>query len=249
MLLPGKYPNDPNLVRRGPSGDRLLAEAKGIGLGNKLYLLAPDEYGGGNDYSYWRYSGDKFSKVEQESRDRYVFTESNTVAKGDSAMECRDIRSVTSSSPGRALGLLSDESTGTTAIVRYQNGHWYLVIALPGYTQKNVPRAAWFLDERNMVAIGSDKVTRLADGVLSQQSLVVAGHEYPAEALSLVWGNSMGSYWVADSKGNVFAFSGEKWSLLARGPDFKADEKFKAMWACPEGSVIAVTEEAVYCFE
>lgn len=253
VLLLGKGSLDSTLAIFEPAGHRELGDINGH---TSLYLLAHDVFCGSEWIGhYWKYSGGNVSNVERRSREKYVLTEENAIAQcaidngsEKKAMELGWMRSVTTIEPGKAAGLWSTPYGGA-AIIRYHNGLWYKVQELPGYVMNDVPKTAWFMDERNMVAVGATKVTRVAEGVITKQGPEVAGEEYPADALRLVWGNNMNCYWVADQKGNVFGFNGTQWHLVVRGPDFKSDEKFDGMWASPEGSVIAVTEESVYCLE
>ena len=139
--------------------------------------------------------------------------------------------------------------SGNCATVRYRDGRWYLVTEVTGFSPRNVPNKAWFVDGKNFIAIGSDKVARCVDGKLTLQSLVVSGFEYRADALTTVWGHDLNHYWAADLLGNVFSFDGAQWKLIVRGPDFQTKQKFEALWPAPNGSVIAVTADEVYALE
>ena len=133
--------------------------------------------------------------------------------------------------------------------MRYHDGRWYLVNRLAGFSPRNLPSKAWFIDERNFVAIGSDKVVRCVNGNLTFQSLVVEGQEYPARQLANVWGHDLSHYWAADTLGNIFGFDGAQWKVIAHGPEIKDMKKFEAFWPAPNGSVIALSASEVYVFE
>ena len=251
LILAGGGSGEYKLVTFDSAGHRELGEMENA---QRPHLLAPDVFVV-SDYRYYKCSANKLTDIERQSRDYYVLTRENTIAETDvkqrdtrkEAMKAGDLRSVTTLQPGKALGLWS--TWGGSAIVRYHDGSWYFAQELQGFDEHEKLDKAWFMDERNMVAIGAVKIARVADGVFTQQSLEVSGQEYRADTLLAVWGHSLSRYWVADAKGNVFEFNGSRWRLLARGPDFKASEGFRSIWASPEGSLIAVTEDAVFCFE
>ena len=110
---------------------------------------------------------------------------------------------VTRVGDGKAIGLWSVPQ-GKCAVVRYHDGRWYLVNEVAGFAWNNVPKKAWFLDETNFVAIGSDKVVRCVNGKVEFQALSIDGQEYPAKELTAVWGHDLSHYWVADVLGDVF---------------------------------------------
>jgi hypothetical protein len=224
--------------------------------GSSLYVLAPDVFCGMDEHAgYWKYSGNSVQQFEKTARESFVLRDNNVVAQIRNLARGREepmlvvsIRDVTTLSSGKALGLWSTV-TGNCAVVRYRDGLWYLANELSGFSSNNIPNKAWFVDEKNFVAIGSDKVARSVDGKVDFQAVVVAGQEYPAKELVAVWGRDLNTYWTADLRGNVFHFDGRQWKLIVRGPDFKTRQKFEALWPARDGSVIAITKDDVYALE
>jgi class 3 adenylate cyclase len=227
-----------------------------VPVGSSLYVLAPDLFFGMNERGgYWKYSGNSLQQFEKTARESLVLNGDNvaaqikSVSRGRSLpMPVANVRHVTAVGNGKALGLWST-ALGDCAVVRYRDGLWYLVNEIPGFSGNNVPDKAWFVDEKNFVAIGSDKVARSFNGKVDFQALLIGGQEYPAKELVAVWGRDLNNYWTADLRGNVFHFDGTQWRLIVRGPDFKTRQKFEALWPAPDGSVIAVTKDEVYVLE
>jgi class 3 adenylate cyclase len=227
-----------------------------VPLGSSLYVLAPDLFCGMSERSgYWKYSGHSLQQFEKTARESFILQDDNVVAQIKSVtrgrslpMPVANVRDVTTLGNGKALGLWSTV-LGDCAVVRYRDGFWYLVNEIPGFSGNNVPDKAWFVDEKNFVAIGSDKVARCSGGKVDFQALLIGGQEYPAKELVAVWGRDLNNYWTADLRGNVFHFDGTQWRLIVRGPDFKARQKFEALWPAPDGSVIAITKDEVYALE
>ena len=194
-------------------------------------------------------------QFEKTARESFVLRDNNAVAQIKSVNRARDvpmpvanIRDVTALGNGKALGLWST-ATGECAVVRYRDGLWYLADEVSGFSANNVPDKAWFVDEKNFVAIGSDKVVRSVNGKVDFQAVLVVGQEYPARELVAVWGRDLNNYWTTDLRGNVFHFDGTRWTQIVRGPDFKPRQKFEAVWPAPNGSVIAITRDEVYALE
>ena len=227
-----------------------------VPAGSSLYALAPDIFCGMEErLGYWKYSGNALQQFEKTAQESFVLRDDNVVAQiknpkwnKDEPMLVANIRDVNVFANGKAFGLWTTAS-GNCATVRYRDARWYLVIEVTGFAPRNVPNKAWFLDEKNFVAIGSDKVGRCVDGKLLLQNLEVGGYEYPANELSIVWGRDLNHYWTADLRGNVFAFDGTQWRLIVRGPELKETNKFQALWPAPDGSVIGVTADEVYALE
>ena len=227
-----------------------------VPAGSSLYALAPDVFCGMDERAgYWKYSGNAVQQFEKTARESFVLRDNNVVAQIKTVTRPRDepmlvtsIRDVTVLGSGKALGLWSTV-TGNCAVVRYRDGLWYLVDEVTGFSGNNVPDKAWFVDDKNFVAIGSDKVTRSFNGKIDFQALLIGGQEYPAKELVAVWGRDLSTYWTADLRGNVFHFDGTQWKLIVRGPDFKARQKFEALWPTHDGSLIAVTNDDVYALE
>jgi hypothetical protein len=159
-----------------------------------------------------------------------------------------NISDVTVLSPGKAIGLWS-VSSGNVATVRYRDGRWYVAKDVAGFSARNVPNKAWFADEQNFVAIGSDKVARCVNGNLTLQTIQIAGQEYPAKELRAVWGNNLNHYWTVDRLGNVFYFDSTQWKLIVRGPEFNSTQRFEGVWPARDGSVIGVTADEIYALE
>lgn len=227
-----------------------------VTFGSSLYVLAPDVYCGMDErLGYWKYSGNAVQQFEKTARESFILHDDNAVAQITSVnrnreepMPIANIRDVTSVGNGKALGLWSS-GLGDCAVVRYRDGSWYLASEIAGFSWNNVPNKAWFADEKNFVAIGSDKVARCVNGKVDFQALLMAGQEYPAKELVAIWGHDLNNYSTADLSGNVFHFDGTQWKLVVRGPDFKARQKFEALWAARDGSVIAMTKDDVYVLE
>ncbi len=227
-----------------------------VPVGSSLYALAPDIFCGMSERTgYWKYSGNSVQQFEKTARESFILRDDNVVAqirslnRGRSLpMTVANIRDVTVLGNGNALALWST-AIGDCAIVHYRDGLWYLSDEVPGFSQNNVPERAWFVNEKNFVAIGSDKVARSLNGKVDFQALLIAGQEYPARELVGVWGRDLNNYWTADLRGNVFHFDGSQWRLIVRGPDFKTRQKFEALWPAPDGSVIAITKDEVYALE
>ena len=235
------------------NGSRKLGDAP---FGSSLYALAPDIFCGMDErLGYWKYSGNALQQFEKTSRESFVLRDDNAVAQiknarwnKDEPMLVANIRDVSVLSNGNAIGLWSTVS-GNCATVRYRDGHWYLVTEVTGFSPRNIPKKAWFVDEKNFIAIGSDKVARCVDGKLILQNLVVSGVEYPADTLTTAWGHDLNKYWVADLRGNVFGFDEGQWKLIARGPDLQPTQKFEALWPAANGSLVAVTADEVYVLQ
>ena len=227
-----------------------------VPAGSSLYVLAPDVFCGMDERAgYWKYSGNAVQQFEKTARESFVLRDNNVIAQIKSVIRPRDepmlvtsIRDVTVLGSGKALGLWSTV-TGNCAVVRYRDGLWYLVDEVTGFSGNNVPDKAWFVDDKNFVAIGSDKVARSFNGKVDFQALLIGGQEYPAKELVAVWGRDLNTYWTADLRGNVFYFDGKQWKLIVRGPDFKTRQKFEALWPARDGSLIAVTKDDVYALE
>jgi hypothetical protein len=227
-----------------------------VPAGSSLYALAPDVFCGMDERAgYWKYSGNAVQQFEKTARESFVLRDNNVVAQIKTVTRPRDepmlvtsIRDVTALGSGKALGLWSTV-TGNCAVVRYRDGLWYLLDEVTGFSGNNVPDKAWFVDDKNFVAIGSDKVARSFNGKVDFQALLIGGQEYPAKELVAVWGRDLNTYWTADLRGNVFHFDGTQWKLIVRGPDFKARQKFEALWPIRDGSLIAVTNDDVYALE
>lgn len=223
---------------------------------DRVFILDSDVYCGlltdnGNS-DYWIFESGKLTPSKNNIKNQYIKTADNTIASIDGQeMRSSDIVSATTVSPGNALGFYDGHpgSNAAGAIVEYKSGRWILLKEIEGMNYDTLPMA-WFLDKENCIIIGGDShITKICNGNISHQSLTVAGQEYPVRALYSVWGRSMKKYWVADKKGNVFEFNGERWSLIVRGPEFDSDEGFNDMWVSPEGCIIAVTGDKVYCLE
>jgi class 3 adenylate cyclase len=227
-----------------------------VPAGSSLYVLAPDVFCGMDQRAgYWKYSGNAVQQFEKTARESFVLRDNNVVAQIKNVTRPRDepmlvtsIRDVTALGSGKALGLWSTV-TGNCAVVRYRDGLWYLLDEVTGFSGNNVPDKAWFVDDKNFVAIGSDKVARSFNGKVDFQALLISGQEYPAKELVAVWGRDLNTYWTADLRGNVFHFDGRQWKLIVRGPDFKTRQKFEALWPARDGSLIAVTRDDVYALE
>ena len=227
-----------------------------VPFGSSLYALAPDVFCGMDERAgYWKYSGNAVQQFEKTARESFVLRDNNVVAQVKTVIRPRDepmlvtsIRDVTVLGSGKAVGLWSTV-TGNCAVVRYRDGLWYLVDEVTGFSANNTPNKAWFVDDKNFVAIGSDKVARSVNGKVDFQALLIGGQEYPAKELVAVWGRDVNTYWTADLRGNVFHFDGTQWKLIVRGPDFKARQKFEALWPVPDGSIIAITKDDVYALE
>jgi hypothetical protein len=227
-----------------------------VPAGSSLNALAPDIFCGMDERAgYWKYSGNAVQQFEKTARESFVLRDNNVVAQiknvtrpQDEPMLVTSIQQVTVLESGKALGLWSTRA-GNCAVVRYRDGLWYLVDEVTGFSWNNVPDKAWFVDDKNFVAIGSDKVTRSFNGKVDFQALLIGGQEYPAKELVAVWGRDLNTYWTADLRGNVFHFDGTQWKLIVRGPDFKARQKFEALWPTHDGSLIAVTNDDVYALE
>jgi class 3 adenylate cyclase len=227
-----------------------------VPAGSSLYALAPDVFCGMDERAgYWKYSGNAVQQFEKTARESFVLRDANVVAQIKNVSRLRDepmpvaqVRDVTVLSSGNALGLWST-TAGNCAVVRYRDGLWYLAEEVSGFALNNVPEKAWFVDEKNFVAIGSDKVARSINGKVDFQAVLVAGQEYPAKEMAAVWGRDLNNYWTADLRGNVFHFDGTQWKLIVRGPDFKARQKFEALWPARDGSLIAVTKDDVFALE
>jgi hypothetical protein len=227
-----------------------------VPAGTSLYVLAPNVFCGMDGRTvYWKYADNAAQHYEPKSRDNFILRDDNAVALVNETslnpadgMLVANIRDVTPLGSGAAVGLWSNPA-GSCAIVCYRNGRWYLVNRLAGFSQRNVPSKAWFVDEHNFVAIGSDKVVRCINGNVTFQSLVVDGQEYPAKQLGTVWGHDLNHYWTTDLLGNVFSFDGTQWKMIAHGPDLRDTKKFEAFWTAPKGSTIALSTGEVYVFE
>ena len=235
------------------NGSRKLGDAP---FGSSLYALAPDIFCGMDErLGYWKYSGNALQQFEKTAQESFILQNDNAVAQlknprwnKDEPMLVANIRDVSVLSDGKAVGLWSTPS-GNCATVRYRDGRWYLVAEVTGFSPRNVPNKAWFVDEKNFIAIGSDKVGRCVDGKLTLQNLEVGGNEYRANELSIVWGHDLNHYWAADLLGNVFAFNERQWRIIVRGPELKEQKKFEALWPAKDGSLIGVTAEDVYALE
>jgi class 3 adenylate cyclase len=227
-----------------------------VPVASSLYILAPDVFCGMDGRGgYCKYSGNALQQFEKTARESFVLRDDNAVAQIKSANRARDVpmpvanvRDVTALGNGKALGLWG-AATGECAAVRYREGLWYLAEEIAGLSPNNVPDKAWFIDEKNFVAIGSDKVLRSVNGKVDFQAVLVAGQEYQARELVAVWGRDLNSYWTTDLRGNVFHFDGTRWTQIVRGPDFKPRQKFEAVWPVPNGSVVAITKDEVYALE
>jgi class 3 adenylate cyclase len=227
-----------------------------VPVGSSLYVLGPDAFCGMDErFGYWKYLGNSLQQFDKTARESFVLRDNDAVAQIKSVNRNRDmpmpvanIRYVSVLGNRNALGLWST-TTGECAIVRCRDGLWYLAEEVSGLSANNVPDKAWFVNERNFVAIGSDKVVRSVNGKVDFQAVLVAGQEYPARELVAVWGRDLNSYWTTDLRGNVFHFDGTRWSQIVRGPDFKPRQKFEAVWPAPNGSVVAITKDEVYALE
>ena len=222
---------------------------------SSLWALAPDVFCGMQDRGvYWEYSGNSVQQFDRTSRDSFILREKDAVAqiasgnRSPEPMAIINVRDVTRVGDRKAIGLWNVPQ-GKCAVVRYYDDRWYLVNEVAGFTWNNVPNKAWFLDENNFVAIGSDKVVRCVNGKVEFQALSIGAQEYTAKGLAAVWGHDISNYWVADLRGNVFGFDGAQWKLIAHGPELKPGQKFEAFWTAANGSVIAVTANEVYVFE
>ena len=63
-----------------------------------------------------------------------------------------------------------------------------------------------------------------------------------------VWGVSAQKYWVMDSSGTVWERSNDAWRTVVRGL-YEDDIDFSTAWVTPEGSVLALTDDALYRLE
>jgi Adenylate and Guanylate cyclase catalytic domain len=226
-----------------------------VPLGSSLYVLAPNLYCGMEPRTgYWKYTGDAVQRYDQATRESFVLKEENTVAqfkRSSNAMEpllVANVSDVTVLFPGNALGLWSVAS-GNVATVRYRDGRWYLMTEVAGFSPRNVPNKAWFVDEKNFVAIGTDKVARCIEGNLTLQTVQIEGQEYSAKELRAVWGHDLKNYWTADRAGNVFSFDGTQWKLTVRGPKLKPSQKFEGLSTARDGTVVGITTDEVYVLE
>ena len=227
-----------------------------VPVGSSLFVLGPDLFCGMDGRGgYWKYSGNSLQQFEKTARESFVLRDTNAVAQIKSVNRVRDmpmavanIRDVTTFGNGKALGLWGS-TTGECAVVRYQVGLWYLAEEIAGLSANNIPDKAWFVDEKNFVAVGGDKVVRSINGKVDFQPVLVVGQEYPARELVAVWGRDVNNYWTTDLHGNVFHFDGTRWTQIVRGPDFKPRQKFEAVWPAPNGSVLAITRDEVYALE
>jgi hypothetical protein len=222
---------------------------------SSLWALAPDVFCGMQDRGvYWEYSRNSVQQFERTSRESLILREKDAVAqiaignRSPEPMAVINVRDVTRVGDGNAIGLWSVPQ-GKCAVVRYHDGRWYLVNEVAGFTWNNVPNKAWFLDEKNFVAIGSDKVVRCVNGKVEFQALSIDGQEYPAKELAAVWGHDLNNYRVADLRGNVFGFDEARWKVIAHGPELHQAKKLEALWPAPNGSLIAITATEVYLFE
>jgi hypothetical protein len=227
-----------------------------VPLRSSLWALAPDAFCGMEDRGvYWTYSGNGVHQFDRTARENLILGDGDVVAQTTTLngaqgepMPIASVRDVTRVGDGKAIGLWSVPQ-GKCAVVCYHDGRWYLVNEVAGFSWNNVPNKAWFLDEKNFVAIGSDKVARCVNGKVEFQALSIGGQEYPAKELAAVWGHDPKNYWVADPHGNVFGFDKAQWKLIAHGPELKQTKKFEAFWPAPNGSLIAVTANEVFVFE
>ena len=197
----------------------------------------------------WKYDGSRIVNINDRSREFYILTKGNIVAQCNG--ETTDLGGVTyvaTVSPGRAVGLWSPRQSEKAAIISYSEGKWLFEQELP--KSLNQLHSAWFLDEKNMVAVGRSQVLRVINGKAESQALVISGHEYSAAELVAVWGKSMDDYCVADRRGNIFRYSRGAWRLEARAPSEDNDRAdFHFAWVSPEGVVFGLTLHSVYCLE
>jgi class 3 adenylate cyclase len=227
-----------------------------VSPGSSLYALSPNIYCGMDERSgYWKYSGNVLREFEQTARESFVLRDDNSMAQVEDArsnksepMAVAEIRDITVLAKEKILGLWSTAS-GNCATVAFRDDHWYLVTEVTSFSWRNVPNKAWFVDGRNFVAIGSDKVARCVDGSVTLQNLEVGGVEYPANALTAIWGHDIDHYWAANLSGEIFYFDGKQWQLVGHPPELPGGEKFENLWIAPEGSVLAVTNDGVYALE
>jgi len=240
------------LALKGSTGLQKLGTESG-NFSTHLAVLAPDIiFATGSNIDPWRFSGGKISTAEKQSQDYYVRGENNVVAvSGRESMEVKYVTSITALAPGKAVGLWTHEQHDAAAIVRYENGKWLLVQELRGFRQRGGPTRAWFVDERNMVAVGSPKVVQVKDGKVIEHPLTLDGKPFSGEEVIAVWGNSPDKFWVSDKKGNVFGFNGGGLVPIVRGPEFKErdgredrEERFVDIWVSPASTVFAVTRNS-----
>jgi hypothetical protein len=248
LLYQSPQANTAVLATKGPKGLQKLGTESANGS-TRLALLAPDILlATGEFIDPWRFSEGKFSKADKESQDYYVRRENNVVAvSGHESLEAEHITSITTLAAGKAVGLWTYDYHNAVAIVRYENGRWLLAQELQGFSQRHCPTRAWFLDDRNMVAVGSPKVVQVKDGNVTEHSVTLDSKPVSGEELIAVWGNSPDKFWVADKKGNVFAFSGGNIIPVVRGPEFKGqndrEERFTDIWVSPSGTVFAISSK------
>jgi hypothetical protein len=203
-------------------------------------------------FGYWKYRADKLQIFEKTSPESLVLGNDGAVAQIENArtnskepMPVGDIRDVTALSGGRAIGLWS-VAGGSCATVVYRQGRWYLGMEMRGFSLRNVPNKAWFMDEKNFVAIGSDKIARCVDGKVTLQNLEDAS---PAQALAAVWGHDLNHCWTADLRGNVYSLDGRQWTRAVPAPEALGKEKFEALCPAHAGPLLGITGTGVYVLE
>ncbi|MEI7684820.1 MAG: serine/threonine-protein kinase [Planctomycetota bacterium] len=145
---------------------------------------------------------------------------------------------------GKSIGIARADFE-PTVITTFRDGKWYALGNLPkgmkaidGWLScvKGIPSCFILVGHRGQVHLHN------FDG---------QAFDLPAPPgapnLTLVWGVDRNKFWVMDDRGNIWERQNNNWKAVAEGiPVSSSKNGFVNSWVSPSGSILAVTNDAVY---
>jgi hypothetical protein len=160
---------------------------------------------------------------------------------------------VAATSRGTLVGVEwgSGEWKDPARICVFKNNQWTITHEVDGWARRDggEPNCLWVHNESTMIVGTKQGVRIIRDGRLAQPLVNIAGYDVNVPIIA-VWGKDISHYYSLDIKGNIIEYDDTRGRIIARGPELSSDsETFDDAWVSPEGSVFAITEKKVYCFE
>jgi len=214
---------------------------------DKLCIVAPDLLYSMIENGLTKVEGKELTKLDEDKyKEAFVHRDDNTPLKRNPV---DSISHTTTPKAGTAWGFSESSFSGDDLLVRFQNGFWYKVDVL-----KNVkPRASWLhgspSDPDFVVFVGDDGKVWFHEMNGSDLLIpITLAQEATSSDLIAVWGVDRNKFWVMDKNGTVWERAENQWRTVIRGM-YREDIEFRDAWVSPTGTVIAVTENAVYQLE
>ena len=233
----------------------------------RFTIVNPDDVFVHSNYRYNRFfvrcdNSSCTSRIaEDESDNKITLTNANKTP-----LPGYDVNAITATQTPKkdqAYGI-SYHETGNShppLLVRFDGTAWRKVINIksPNNHHTSRPKATWLLSKGSaptaMVTVGqgnnySDSLGTvyehdLEDGQYKQHTVTDPPGDATSKELIAVWGMNLDKYWVMDNSGTVWERREKTWRAVVLGNKSKGITFIDA-WVSPTGTVIAITEDAVW---